>query len=136
MPDLPSRKSRGVGGGVVSELKALARGMIRHFIARLFLVSLEGREACVHCFRLIATLVIAVLLFLVSYLLLLSFLVLSLARMAGEIWEWVLLVLAAFHVVGALACMGIFVRYMYKPVFTATLAEVKEDLRTLKLFAE
>lgn len=89
-----------------------------------------------HCFRLVITLVVAILLFLIGYLLLLSFLILSLARWAGEAWEWVLLVLAAFHAVGALACASILARWINKPVFAATLDEVKEDLKTLRFFAE
>jgi uncharacterized membrane protein YqjE len=123
-------------GESFGELKALARGVVRHFTARLFLAVWESREVGAHCFRLVITLVITILLFLISYLLLLSFLILSLARLAGEAWEWVLLVLAAVHGMGAVACASIFARCMHKPVFTATLAEVKEDLKTLKLFTK
>jgi uncharacterized membrane protein YqjE len=135
MPDLLSRERQGVGGRF-GKLRALVMGVARHFVARSFLVVWEGREAGRHCFRLVVTLVVAILLFLISYLLLLSFLILSLARWAGGTWEWVLLVLAAFHAVGALACASIFARWAHKPVFTATLAEVREDLKALRLFTE
>ncbi|WP_062100187.1 phage holin family protein [Candidatus Xiphinematobacter sp. Idaho Grape] len=123
-------------GGSFGELRALARGVVRHFTARLFLAAWEGREAGRRCFRLVVTFVIATLLFLISYLLLLSFLILSLARLAGEAWEWLLLVLAVVHGMGAVACVSIFTRCKHKPIFTATLAEVKEDLKTLRLFTK
>lgn len=130
----PSLEHRGLQA--LSELKTLAKNVVRHLIARLLLAALEGREARVHYFRLTIALVIAFFFFLISYLLLLSFLIFFLARWAMEEWEWILLVLAILHAVGAIVCVHIFARYMHKPVFEATLAEVGRDIKKLRLFAE
>jgi len=130
MPDfsMPPQSSRGLTAGLLSFWGSVGR----HILALVELAGMEGKEAIALYVRL-AVMLIAGLIFLVfGYFLTLLFVVFLIATIFGVSWLWIFLGLAVLHFLVALLCAIHVKTHLKSPVFTATSAEIRKDLESLK----
>lgn len=120
--------------GILSRLGILLGAKLAYVRARLELASLEGKEAALH-FAMLAVLAIAVLVaFVFGYFLLVIGLVFLIARVLGGDHAWMLVLLGAagLHFLAALIFALVMRARLARPIFSATLDELKKDQQWLK----
>jgi uncharacterized membrane protein YqjE len=128
---LPSRNPAG-HAGLVENLFALISALVEFFESRFVLVAQESKAAAVQLLILVSCLVLAVLLCALGYIFLITGAVAGLAHLAGISWPWVALAAAALHFIIALVLLLIARSRITKPLFRATMAELKKDREWLK----
>jgi uncharacterized membrane protein YqjE len=118
--------------GLLANLLALASALAEFFGSRFALFAQESKSALVQLLVLAACLVLALFLSLLGYVFLISSAIVGLAHLLGISWLWTALVAAGVHFVTALILLLVARSRITKPVFRATLAELKKDREWLK----
>ena len=127
-------RSRNPAGhaGLLENLWALASALTEFFEGRFALFAQESKAAFVQRLALAACLILALVLCVLGYVFLIVSAVVGLAHLAGISWVWTALFAAGGHFVVALILLLVARSRMTKPLFRATLTELKEDREWLK----
>jgi uncharacterized membrane protein YqjE len=127
-------RSRNPAGhaGLLENLLALASALTEFFEDRFALFAQESKAAFVQLLVLAACLILALVLCVLGYVFLIVSAVVGLAHLAGISWVWTALAAAGGHFVVALILLLVARSRMTKPLFRATLTELKEDREWLK----
>ncbi len=118
--------------GLLENLLALASALAEFFESRFALFAQESKTAAVHLLILAGCLIFALLLCAMGYVFLITGVVVGLAHLLGISWAWIALAAAILHFIVATVLVLIARSRMTKPVFRATLAELKKDRQWLK----
>jgi uncharacterized membrane protein YqjE len=118
--------------GLLENLVALVSALVEFFESRFALFAQESKTAAVHLLILAGCLIFALLLCAMGYVFLITGVVVGLAHLLGISWAWIALAAAAVHFIIATVLVLIARSRMTKPVFRATLAELKKDREWLK----
>ena len=129
-----SSRSRNPAGhtGLLQNLFALVNALAEFFESRFALLAEESKAAAVQLLILAGCLVFALLLCALGYVFLITGAVVGLAHLAGISWPWIALAAAALHFVIALVLLLIARSRITKPLFRATMAELKKDREWLR----
>ena len=129
-----SPRSRNPAGhaGLLENLLALVTALAEFFESRFALFAQESKAAAVQLLILAGCLILALLLCALGYVFLITGVVVGLAHLLGISWAWIALAAAAVHFIIAMILVLIARSRMTKPVFRATLAELKKDREWLK----
>ena len=127
-------RSRNPAGhtGLLENLWALASALTEFFEGRFALFAQESKAAFVQLLVLAACLILALGLCVLGYVFFIASAVVALAHLAGISWVWTALAAAGAHFVVALMLLLVARSRMTKPLFGATLTELKEDREWLK----
>ncbi len=118
--------------GLLNNLVSLANSLAGFFEARVTLFARESKGALVHLLLLAAALITALVLIGSGYVFLIVGLIFAIAHALGVSWVSVALCVAALHFVLAIGCV-IFAKMQFtKPIFHASLQELKKDREWLK----
>ena len=118
--------------GLLENLLALASAVTDFFESRFALFAQESKTAAVQVLILAGSVVFALLLCALGYVFLITGVVVGLAHLVGVSWPWIALAAAAVHFVFALVLLLVARSRITKPLFRATLAELKKDREWLK----
>ncbi len=118
--------------GLVNNLVSLANSLAAFFETRLSLFARESKGALVHLLLLAGALVAALILLGSGYVFLIVSAIFAIAHAAGVSWVWIALGAAVLHFVLALGCGLFAAAQMKKPMFQASVAELKRDREWLK----
>ena len=129
-----SSRSRNPAGhaGLLENLLALLTALAEFFESRFALVAQESKAAAVQVLILVGCVIFALLLSALGYVFLITGAVVGLAHLAGVSWPWIALAAAAVHFIIALVLLLVARSRITKPLFRATLAELKKDREWLK----
>src|SRR6267142_4909945 len=129
-----SSRSRNPAGhaGLLQNLFVLVNALAEFFESRFALLAEESKAAAVQLLILAGCLIFALLLCAMGYVFLITGVVVGLAHLLGISWAWIALAAAALHFIVATVLVLIARSRMTKPVFRATLAELKKDRQWLK----
>jgi uncharacterized membrane protein YqjE len=127
----PSRNPAG-HTGLLGNLLALASALAEFFERRFALFAQESKAALMQLLVLAACLILALVLCVLGYVFLIVSAVVSLAHLVGISWVWTALAAAGGHFMIALILLLVARSRMTKPLFRATLTELKEDREWLK----
>jgi uncharacterized membrane protein YqjE len=133
MTSEPTRSRNPAGhAGLLENLLALVSAVTEFFENRFALFAQESKSAAVQLLILAGCLIFALLLCALGYVFLITGAVVGLAHLVGISWPWVALAAAAVHFVIALVLLVVARSRITKPLFRATLAELKKDREWLK----
>ena len=132
MSENPRSRNPAGHAGLLENLLALLTALAEFLESRFALVAQESKAAAVQLLILAGCLIFALLLFAVGYVFLITGVVVGLAHLAGISWPWIALAAAALHFIIALALLVVARSRITKPLFRATLAELKKDRQWLK----
>jgi len=118
--------------GLLENLLALASALADFFESRFALLAQESKAAAVQVLILASCLILAVVLCAMGYIFLITGAVVGVAHLAGVSWPWIALAAAAVHFIIAMVLLLVAYNRITKPVFRATLAELKKDREWLK----
>lgn len=118
--------------GLVAELLALLSSIGRHLQALSALAGFEAKEAAGTYLSALLLLVAVLVLAIFGYAFLILCVAFILAALFSVSWIWITLGLAVAHLLAAAICGLIAKKGLEKPVFTATSAEIRRDLESLK----
>jgi len=118
--------------GLLENLLALVTALAEFFESRFALFAQESKTAAVHLLILAGCLILALLLCALGYVFLITGVVVGLAHTLGISWAWIALAAAAVHFIIAMVLLLVARSRMTKPVFRATLAELRKDREWLK----
>jgi len=129
-----SSRSRNPAGhvGLLDNLLALVSALVEFFESRFALVARESKAAAVRVLILAGCLIFAVLLCALGYIFLVTGAVVGLAHLLGISWPWVAVSAAALHFIVALVLLLVARSQITKPLFRATLAELRKDREWLR----
>jgi uncharacterized membrane protein YqjE len=129
-----STRSRNPAGhaGLLENLSALVNALAEFFESRLALLAEESKAAAVQVLILVSCLILAVVLCALGYIFLITGAVVGVAHLAGISWPWVALAAAVVHFIIAMVLLLVARSRITKPLFRATLAELKKDREWLK----
>ncbi len=129
-----SSRSRNPAGhaGLLDNLLALASALAEFFESRFALVARESKAAAVRVLILAGCGIFAVLLCALGYVFLITGAVVGLAHLLGISWPWVAVGAAALHFLVAVVLLLVARSQITKPLFRATLAELKKDREWLR----
>jgi uncharacterized membrane protein YqjE len=127
-------RSRNPAGhaGLLQNLLALTSALADFFESRFALLAEESKAAFVQVLVLASYLVLALILCAFGYVFLIASAVVALAHLAGISWLWTALMAAGAHFIIALALLLVARSRMTKPLFRATVSELKKDREWLK----
>jgi uncharacterized membrane protein YqjE len=127
-------RSRNPAGhaGLLENLLALASALAEFFEGRFALFAQESKAALMQLLVLAACLILALVFCVLGYVFFIASAVVALAHLAGISWVWTALAAAGAHFVVALMLLLVARSRMTKPLFRATLTELKEDREWLK----
>jgi uncharacterized membrane protein YqjE len=127
-------RSRNPAGhaGVLANLLALASALAEFFESRFVLLAQESKAALVQLLVVAACLILALFLCVLGYVFLISSAIVGLAHLAGISWLWTALLAAGLHFLIALTLLLVARSWITKPVFRATIDELKKDREWLK----
>jgi uncharacterized membrane protein YqjE len=129
-----STRSRNPAGhaGLLENLLALLNALAEFFESRFALLAEESKGAAVQLLILVGCVIFALLLCALGYVFLITGAVVGLAQLIGISWPWVALAAAVVHFIVALVLLLVARSRMTKPLFRATLTELKKDREWLK----
>ncbi len=129
-----SPRSRNPAGhaGLLENLLALLNALAEFFESRFALVAEESKSAAVQLLILVSCLFLAVMLCALGYIFLITGAVVGVAHLAGISWPWVALAAAVGHFIVAMILLLVARSRITKPLFRATLSELKKDREWLK----
>ena len=129
-----ANRSRNPAGhaGLMESLLALASSLADFFESRFALFAQESKTALAQLIVLAACLILALLLCVFGYIFLIATAVVGMAHLAGISWLWTALAAAGAHFVAALILLLVARSRITKPLFRATLSELKKDRQWLK----
>lgn len=127
-------RSRNPAGhaGLLANLLALASAFAEFFESRFILLAQESKAALVHLLVLAACVIIALFLSVLGYVFLISSAIVGVAHLVRISWLWTALAAAGVHFLIALVLLLVARSRLTKPVFRATLVELKKDREWLK----
>src|ERR1700730_10164007 len=118
--------------GFIGSLVALASALADFFESRAALLATESKAALVQFLVAAGCLVAAVLFFAFGYIFLLATAVVAVAHLANVSWLWVALAAAGLHFVIALVLLVVAGTGIKRPIFRATMDELKKDREWLR----
>jgi uncharacterized membrane protein YqjE len=129
-----STRSRNPAGhaGLLENLLALVSALAAFFESRFALLAQESKAAAVQVLILASCLILALVLCVLGYIFLIVGAVVAVAHLIGISWPWVALALAGVHFLIALVLLLVARSRITKPLFRATLIELKKDREWLK----
>jgi len=129
-----STRSRNPAGhaGLLENLLALLNALAEFFESRLALLAEESKGAAVQLLILVGCVIFALLLCALGYVFLITGAVVGLAHLIGISWPWIALAAAVVHFIVALVLLLVARSRVTKPLFRATLTELKKDREWLK----
>jgi len=122
--------------GLLDNLLALASALAGFFESRAALLAKESKTALLRLLVIEACVLAAFISFAVGYIFLVAGGVVGIARIAHISWVWVALVVGGAHFVCALIFLLIARAKMAKPLFRATIDELKKDREWLENLEE
>lgn len=129
-----STRSRNPAGhaGLLESLLALLNALADFFESRFALLAEESKGAAVQLLILVGCVIFALLLCALGYVFLITGAVVGLAHLIGFSWPWIALAAAVLHFIVALVLLLVARSRITKPLFRATLTELKKDREWLK----
>jgi uncharacterized membrane protein YqjE len=129
-----STRSRNPAGhaGLLENLLALLNALAEFFESRFALLAEESKTAAVQLLILVSCLILAVVLCALGYVFLITGAVVGVAHLVGVSWPWVALAAAVVHFIVAMILLLVARSRITKPLFRATLSELKKDREWLK----
>jgi len=129
-----STRSRNPAGhaGLLENLLALLNALAEFFESRFALLAEESKGAAVQLLILVGCVIFALLLCALGYVFLITGAVVGLAHLIGISWPWIALAAAVVHFIIALVLLLVARSRITKPLFRATLTELKKDREWLK----
>jgi uncharacterized membrane protein YqjE len=129
-----STRSRNPAGhaGLLENLLALLNALAGFFESRFALLAEESKGAAVQLLILVGCVIFALLLCALGYVFLITGAVVGLAHLIGVSWPWIALAAAVVHFIVALVLLLVARSRITKPLFRATLTELKKDREWLK----
>ena len=129
-----STRSRNPAGhaGLLENLLALLNALAEFFESRFALLAEESKGAAVQLLILVGCLIFALLLCALGYVFLITGAVVGLAQLIGISWPWIALAAAVVHFIVAMILLLVARSRITKPLFRATLTELKKDREWLK----
>jgi uncharacterized membrane protein YqjE len=129
-----STRSRNPAGhaGLLENLLALLNALAEFFESRFALLAEESKGAAVQLLILVGSIIFALLLCALGYVFLITGAVVGLAHLIGISWPWIALAAAVVHFIVALVLLLVARSRITKPLFRATLTELKKDREWLK----
>ena len=129
-----STRSRNPAGhaGLLENLLALLNALAEFFESRFALLAEESKGAAVQLLILLGCVIFALLLCALGYVFLITGAVVGLAHLVGISWPWIALAAAVVHFIIALVLLLVARSRITKPLFRATLTELKKDREWLK----
>ncbi len=129
-----STRSRNPAGhaGLLENVLALVSALAAFFESRFVLVAQESKTAVVQVLILVSCLILALLLCTLGYIFLITGAVVGVAHLVGISWHWIALAAAGVHFLVALVLLLVARSRITKPLFRATMAELKKDREWLK----
>jgi len=129
-----STRSRNPAGhaGLLENLLALLNALAEFFESRFALLAEESKGAAVQLLILVGCIIFALLLCALGYVFLITGAVVGLAQLIGISWSWIALAAAVVHFIVALVLLLVARSRVSKPLFRATLTELKKDREWLK----
>jgi uncharacterized membrane protein YqjE len=129
-----STRSRNPAGhaGLLENLLALLNALAGFFESRFALLAEESKGAAVQLLILVGCVIFALLLCALGYVFLITGAVVGLAHLIGISWPWVALAAGVVHFIVALVLLLVARSRITKPLFRATLTELKKDREWLK----
>ncbi len=129
-----STRSRNPAGhaGLLENLLALLNALAEFFESRFALLAEESKGAAVQLLILVGSVIFALLLCALGYVFLITGAVVGLAHLIGISWPWIALAAAVVHFIVALVLLLVARSRVTKPLFRATLTELKKDREWLK----
>jgi len=129
-----STRSRNPAGhaGLLENLLALLNALAEFLESRFALLTEESKGAAVQLLILVGCVIFALLLCALGYVFLITGAVVGLAHLIGISWPWVALTAAVVHFIVALVLLLVARSRITKPLFRATLTELKKDREWLK----
>jgi len=129
-----STRSRNPAGhaGLLENLLALLNALAEFFESRFALLAEESKGAAVQVLILVGSVIFALLLCALGYVFLITGAVVGLAHLIGISWPWIALAAAVLHFIVALVLLLVARSRVTKPLFRATLTELKKDREWLK----
>lgn len=118
--------------GLLNNLLALTNALAGFFESRIGLFAKESKTAVVHLLLLVGGLIGGLLLLAFGYVFLLVSLIFGIAHAAGISWVWIAFGAGVLHVLLALGCVFFAKTQLSKPMFKASVAELKKDREWLK----
>ncbi|HEX3620653.1 MAG TPA: phage holin family protein [Candidatus Udaeobacter sp.] len=129
-----STRSRNPAGhaGLLENLLALLNALAEFFESRFALLAEESKGAAMQLLILVGCVIFALLLCALGYVFLITGAVVGLAQLIGISWAWIALAAAVVHFIVALVLLLVARSRVTKPLFRATLTELKKDREWLK----
>ena len=129
-----SARSRNPAGhaGLLENVLALVSALTAFFESRFVLVAQESKAAVMQLLILVSCLILALLLCTLGYIFLITGAVVGVAHLVGISWHWIALAAAGVHFLVALVLLLVARSRITKPLFRATMAELKKDREWLK----
>jgi uncharacterized membrane protein YqjE len=129
-----STRSRNPAGhaGLLENLLALLNALAEFFESRFALLAEESKGAAVQLLILVGCVIFALLLCALGYVFLITGAVVGLAHLIGISWPWTALAAAVVHFIVALVLLLVARSRVTKPLFRATLTELRKDREWLK----
>lgn len=118
--------------GLLNNLLALTNALAGFFETRISLFARESKTALVPLLVLAASVVGALVLLASGYVFLIVSVVFAIAHALGVRWMWVALAAAGLHFLLAVGCGLVARAQLTKPMFAASIAELKRDREWLK----
>ncbi len=122
--------------GLLHNLVSLAGALAVFFESRFGLFARESKGALLHFLLLAGAVVAAIVLLVVGFIFLLVSAIFGVAQATGISWIWIALAAAGLNFVLALAC-GLYAKsQLTKPMYEASVAELKKDGEWLKSISQ
>ncbi len=118
--------------GLLNNLLALTNALAGFFESRIGLFAKESKTAVVHLLLLAGGLIGGLVLLAFGYVFLLVSAVFGIAHTAGISWVWIAFGAGVLHLLLALGCVLFAKMQLSKPMFKASVAELKKDREWLK----
>jgi uncharacterized membrane protein YqjE len=132
MSESPRSRNPAGHAGLLENLLALVSALVEFFESRFALLAQESKGAAVQLLILVGCLILALALCMMGYVFLIVAAVVGLAHLAGTSWPLVALAVAGLHFVIALVLLLVARSRITKPLFRATLTELRKDREWLK----
>ncbi|MDQ6622909.1 MAG: phage holin family protein [Verrucomicrobiota bacterium] len=118
--------------GLLNNLLSIANALAGFFECRIGLFARESRVALVHILLMAGALTGALVLLASGYVFLIVSVIFGIAHALGTSWVWIALSAAVLHFLLAAGCGFFALTQMRKPMFAASLDELKRDREWLK----
>jgi len=118
--------------GLINNLASLANTLAGFFESRVSLFARESKTALLHLLLLAGAVVGALVLLASGYVFLIVSIIFGIAHAAGVSWVGIALAAALLHLLLAGGCAFFALQQIKKPMFAASVAELKRDREWLK----